>query len=109
MPGEKVLEAQVRHEVPGRRGEAAVVLLAMARQSQRLRLVLPLQALDIEAPQVPFGAGDVRRIRVDVLHRQRRCGTQPLIIMVEHRLEPIAADIAIGRSVNGVAECHVVG
>ena len=29
--------------------------------------------------------------------------------MVEHRLEPGAADVAIGRAVNRVAELHVVG
>src|SRR5713226_6406591 len=72
MPREKVLEAQVGHEMPRRRCKPAVILLTVARQNERLRLVLPLQALDIEAPQVPFGAGDIRRVCVQVLHRERR-------------------------------------
>lgn len=29
--------------------------------------------------------------------------------MVEHRAEPNPADVAIGRPVNRVAECHVIG
>src|SRR5438477_4224512 len=72
VPREKVLEAQVGHEVPCRRRQPAVELLPVASQHQRLRLVLPLQALDIKPPQVPFCARDVGAVAVQVLHRQRR-------------------------------------
>src|SRR5215471_10071873 len=34
---------------------------------------------------------------------------QKIVFMIEHFLEPHAADVAVGRSVNGVAECHVIG
>src|SRR6516162_4457615 len=33
---------------------------------------------------------------------------QKIVFMVEHFLQPHAADVAVGRSVNGVAECHVI-
>src|SRR4029453_13783594 len=34
---------------------------------------------------------------------------QKIVFMIEHFLEPHAANIAVGRSVNGVAESHVIG
>src|SRR5215831_16155987 len=33
---------------------------------------------------------------------------QKIVFMVEHFLQPHSADVAVGRSVNGVAECHVI-
>src|SRR5258708_6622431 len=74
MASEKVLEAQVGHEVSRRRGKAVGILQPVARQHQRLRLVLPLQALDIEPPQVPFSARDGRRVRVPMLALLARAG-----------------------------------
>src|SRR6266851_1142167 len=71
MPREKVFEAQVGHEVSRRGRKSVIILLPVARQYERLRLVLPLHALDIEPPQIPFCARHVRRVRVQVLDRQR--------------------------------------
>ena len=34
---------------------------------------------------------------------------QQIVLVVQHRLEPVATDIAVGCSVNGVAKRHVVG
>src|SRR5262245_41696493 len=34
---------------------------------------------------------------------------QKIVFMIEHFLEPHAADVAVGRSVNGVAKCHIIG
>src|SRR5215469_16665678 len=34
---------------------------------------------------------------------------QKIVFMIEHRLEPHTANVTVGRSVNGVAECHVIG
>src|SRR5262249_7231297 len=34
---------------------------------------------------------------------------QKIILMIEHCLEPQSANVAVARSVNGVAECHVIG
>src|SRR5262245_19063199 len=34
---------------------------------------------------------------------------QKIVFMIEHFLEPHAANVAVGRSVNGVAESHVIG
>src|SRR5947199_3341296 len=34
---------------------------------------------------------------------------QKIVLVVEHRLETDTADVAVGRSVNGVAKCHVIG
>ena len=34
---------------------------------------------------------------------------QQVILMIEHRLQPVAADVAIARAINRVAELHVVG
>ncbi len=72
MPREKVLEAQIGHKMSRRGGKTVVIVLPVACQHQWLRLVLPLQAFDIEAPQVPFCARDIRRVCVQILHRQRR-------------------------------------
>src|ERR1043166_6970088 len=49
--------------------------------------------------------------------KERFCGTefcvqsfdQKIVLMVEHCLEPDTADVAVGCSVNGVTECHVIG
>src|ERR1700687_5000540 len=88
MPREKVLEAQVGHEVSRRGRKSVVILPPMARQHERLRFVLPLHALDIEPPQVPFCVRDIRRVRVQVLDRQRcnfrRSGLQWTQIPLRH-------------------------
>src|SRR6516165_1372245 len=34
---------------------------------------------------------------------------QKIVFMIEHFLEAHAANVAVSRSVNGVAECHVIG
>src|SRR4030095_12141134 len=34
---------------------------------------------------------------------------QKIVFMIEHFLEPHAANVAVGRSVNGVTKCHVIG
>src|SRR5450755_163459 len=34
---------------------------------------------------------------------------QQIVLVVQHRLEPVATDIAVGCSINGVAKRHVVG
>src|SRR5438552_3272083 len=72
MPREKVLEAKIGHEVTRCGYKPTVVLRAVAGQHQRFRLALPPQGLDIESPQVPFCADDIRGVRVQVLQRQRR-------------------------------------
>src|SRR5438477_7126310 len=34
---------------------------------------------------------------------------EQIVLMVKHRLKTDTADVAVGRSVNGVAKCHVIG
>src|SRR5262249_6517299 len=33
---------------------------------------------------------------------------EEIVFMAEHFLQPHAADVAVGRSVNGIAECHII-
>src|SRR6266404_6324925 len=94
MPGEKMFEAQVGHKVPCTRGKSTIIFQPVAGQHQRLRLVLPAQALDVESPEIPFPAHDVRRVRVQVLHRHRRnfggaCMDRPQIPLRDGRFSDI--------------------
>jgi len=72
MPGEEMFEAQIGHEVSCTRGKAIIIFRPVTSQLERLRLVLPFQAFDVETPQIPCCVGDVCCVRVQVLHRQRR-------------------------------------
>src|ERR1700737_1176231 len=72
MPGEKMFESQVGNEMALRRGHAIVVIRPIAREHQRLRRMLPLQALYVELPQVPLRGGNIRTVCIQVLQGQRR-------------------------------------
>src|SRR5580700_4816419 len=68
----KVFESQIRCEVSFGSGDSAVIFGALAGEHQRLRLMHPFKTLDVKAPEIPFGGGDVGAVRMKVLDRQGR-------------------------------------
>ena len=68
----EVLEPQISAEVASCRSHAIVVFQAVAGQHERLLLALPLQRLDVEAPQIPLRLRDIGGVRIQMLGGQRR-------------------------------------